>query len=353
MAERQDRAEQARWEKNTRLLLLAVALVLAVVLLWQLKHLLLLIFGSVLVAVLLRGFADLIRNYSPLGSKSSLAVAALVILLFLVGFVTLLGAQIQMQMTQLFERLPEAIAPIERWLGMADLEEWVAQRAEATLEETSLVTQIAGYSSFAAGIAANTFLVLIAGVYMAANPRLYREGLLLLFPETAREEAKETVTVIGRALRLWLLGQLLAMFLVGALVSTGLWLLGVPSALALGLIAGVLEFVPFVGPALAAIPGVAVGLGEGTATALWVAALYLVIQQSEGFIITPLIQQGAVALPPALTLFAIVAFGLLFGPMGILLATPLTVVAFVVVKKLWVRDTLHEETELPGEESES
>jgi predicted PurR-regulated permease PerM len=161
------------------------------------------------------------------------------------------------------------------------------------------------------------------------------------------------VTVIGRALRLWLLGQLLAMFLVGAMIALGLWALGVPSALALGFIAGMLEFVPFLGPIIAALPGVAVGLGEGMETAVWVMALYFIVQQGEGYFIIPLVQQGTVALPPALTLFAIVAFGLLFGPLGILFATPLTVVAFVVVKKLWVRDTLHEETELPGETSES
>lgn len=349
MADPQDRMTRERWTVESRLLLLAVALVAGIALLWQLKHLLLLLFGSVLVAVLLSGFAGIIRRWSPLGPRVSLGVAALVILLFIAGFVTLLGAQIQMQMAQLLERLPELIEPVENWLGMNDLEEWIARRAEETIEQASLVSRIAGFSSIAAGIAANTLLVLIAGLYLAANPRLYRDGLLMLFPDEAREEAAETLTVIGRALRLWLLGQLMAMFLVGALIALGLWLLGIPSALALGLIAGVLEFVPFVGPVLASVPGIAVGLGESGSAALWVAALYLVVQQSEGLFITPLVQQGTVDLPPALTLFAIVAFGLLFGPMGVLFATPLTVVAFVVVKKLWVRDTLHEETELPGE----
>lgn len=255
-------------------------------------------------------------------------------------------------MAELFERLPELIAPVEQWLGMNNLEEWLARRAQATMEDASLVGRIAGYSSIAAGFAANTFLVLVAGVYLAANPRLYRDGLLMLFPESARDEADETLAVIGRALRLWLLGQLLAMFLVGALIALGLWALGVPSALALGFIAGVLEFVPFLGPVIGAFPGIAVGLGESFETALWVIALYVLVQQGEGLLIIPLVQQGTVALPPALTLFAIVAFGLLFGPLGILFATPLAVVAFVVVKKLWVRDPLHEETELPGESEE-
>lgn len=347
----QERKSRRRLTDGARLLLLGLGLLLAVALLWRLKHLLLLIFGSVLVAVLLRGFADLIRRWTPLGPTVSLGLAALIILLFVATFVTLLGAQIQLQMTELFDRLPQLLEPIEEWLGMRDLEEWIARRAEATLRETSIVSQIAGWSSVAAGVIGNTLLVLIGGVYLAARPRLYREGLLMLFPEDAREEAEETLDVMARALRLWLLGQLMAMLLVGSLVALGLWVLGVPSPLALGVLAGLLEFVPFVGPIIAAAPGVAVALAEGMGTALWAGALYLVIQQGEGWLITPLIQQGAVALPPALTLFAIVAFGVLFGPTGVLFATPLAVVAFVAVKKLWVRDTLHEETELPGEET--
>jgi predicted PurR-regulated permease PerM len=137
--------------------------------------------------------------------------------------------------------------------------------------------------------------------------------------------------------------------MVGVLTTLGLWLLGIPSALALGLLAGVLEFVPFLGPILSAVPAVALALGEGMDTMLWVVGLYVAVQQIEGALITPLVQQHTVDLPPALTIFAIVAFGVLFGPLGILLATPLAVVVFVLVKKLWVREVLHENTELPGE----
>jgi predicted PurR-regulated permease PerM len=349
MAESQEEALHRRWKMHAKLLLLAVALIGAAILLWKIRDLLLLIFGAVLVAVLLRGFADLIRAYTRMGPRLSLTLAALVILAFIAGFAALLGAQIQMQMAQLFGRLPELIDPVEDWLGITNLEEWLERRAQATLAEASLVTQIAGYSSILIGALANIVLVLVAGLYLAATPRLYRKGILMLFPDHAREEAEETLDVLGTALRLWLLGQLSAMFLVGALIAGGLSILGVPSALALGFIAGMLEFVPFIGPILAAFPGIAVGLGESPTTALWVAALYFAVQQAEGLFITPLVQQGTVDLPPAVTLFAIVAFGVLFGPLGVLFATPLTVVFFVVVKKLWIRDTLHERTELPGE----
>ena len=123
----------------------------------------------------------------------------------------------------------------------------------------------------------------------------------------------------------------------------------VPAALALALLAGLAQFVPLIGPIVAAIPALLIALAEGWQIALWTLLLYVAIQQVESNLITPLVQRQAVALPPAITLFAVVAFGVLFGPLGILFATPLAVVAFVAVKELWVRDTLGEPTEVPGE----
>ena len=119
--------------------------------------------------------------------------------------------------------------------------------------------------------------------------------------------------------------------------------------MALGLIAGLLEFVPYVGPIVTAVPTMAVAAAEEPTKALWVAGLFLLIQQIEGNLIMPLVQQRTVDLPPVLTIFAVVAFATLFGVLGLLFATPLAVVCFVLVKKLWVRDTLDEETKLPGE----
>lgn len=332
-----------------RVLLLAVCIIVATLLLWQLIHLLLLVFGAVLVAVLLRAFADLIERYTPLQEKSSLAAAVVVILLLIAGFIFILGAQIQQQMFQLASRIPDFLESVEKQSGVSNIEEWLAARIERALDSASIVANVAGYSSAAAGIAANALLVLVGGVYIAIHPRLYRKGFFILLPREARSEAAETITLIGEALKLWLLGQLLAMAFVGALIALGLTILGVPSALALGLIAGLLEFVPYVGPVLSAVPGIATAFTQSPVTALWVAGLYLVVQQLEGILITPLIQQRTVDLPPALTLFAIVAFGMLLGPLGVLFATPLTVVCFVLVKKLWIRETLEEETTIPGE----
>ena len=128
----------------------------------------------------------------------------------------------------------------------------------------------------------------------------------------------------------------------------GLMIIGVPSALTLGLLAALLEFVPFIGPIVAAVPAILLGFAAGPDKAIWVAFLFVAIQQFEGNVLEPMVQQRAVDLPPALLLFALVAGGLVFGVAGILLAAPLTVVLYVLVKKLYVQEALGTPTPLPG-----
>ncbi|MFQ3595886.1 MAG: AI-2E family transporter, partial [Sphingomonadaceae bacterium] len=132
------------------------------------------------------------------------------------------------------------------------------------------------------------------------------------------------------------------------LTGLGLWLIGVPSALTLGLLAGLLEFVPFVGPIVAAIPALLLAGAQGTETFLWTLGLYLLIQQAEGNIIQPLVQRAAVKIPPVLLLFAILVAAPLFGPVGILLAAPLAVLVFTLVKHLYVREALDTPAEPRG-----
>ena len=152
-----------------------------------------------------------------------------------------------------------------------------------------------------------------------------------------------------RLLRLWLKGQAIAMVVVGLLTGFGLWMLGMPSALVLGLMAGLLEFIPFAGPIIAAIPAVLLALAVSPELGLWVVLLYLAVQQFEGNVLTPLVQQYAVDLPGAVLLFSLIGFGTLFGTLGVILAAPLAVVTLVLVKRLYVIETLDTPTPIPGE----
>jgi predicted PurR-regulated permease PerM len=143
------------------------------------------------------------------------------------------------------------------------------------------------------------------------------------------------------------------MTLVGVASALAYWWIGLPSPLALGIIAGATNFVPYLGPILGAIPAMIFALATDLTTAMWTLGAVVAIQQLEGNVITPYIQQRAVSLPPAVVLFAIVVFGLVFGLPGVFMAVPLTVTLMVLVKKIWVRQMLGEETTVPGEEDAS
>lgn len=334
-----------------RLMLIAAAVAIGCLLAWQLAHVLLLAFGAVLVAVLLRAITNLIAHHTPLGGRSALAVSTILVGLIIAGFITLLGAQIRMQFETLVESVPDLIQAVENTLGVSGLQEWLEQRVGGMAKNGAMLSNLANYSGAVITALTHILLVIFAGIYLAVNPGLYRRGATALLPQQRRDEADDALRATGTALKLWLIGKVFSMVLVGALTTAGLWIIGVPSALALGVIAGLLEFVPFVGPIISAVPAIALGLTDGTTTALLVLGLFVVIQQIEGNVITPLVQQRAVDLPPALTMFSILAFGVLFGPLGILMATPLAVVCYVFIKKLWIRDVLNDDTDVPGEDS--
>jgi predicted PurR-regulated permease PerM len=196
---------------------------------------------------------------------------------------------------------------------------------------------------------AEVLIVLFGGIYLAAQPRVYKAGAVKLVPPARRSLVSEAMDESETALRLWLKGQLTAMVVVGLLTGVGLWLLGLPSALVLGLLAGMLEFIPFLGPFLSAVPAILLALAVSPDLALYVLLLYIGVQQFEGYLLSPMVQQYAVQLPGVVLLFSLLGFGILFGTLGVILAAPLTVVTFVLVKRLYVIETLHTRTPIPGE----
>jgi predicted PurR-regulated permease PerM len=189
-------------------------------------------------------------------------------------------------------------------------------------------------------------IMIISGIYLAAQPPLYRRGLIWMFPPSQHARVAEIFDEIGEALRLWLIGQLVEMILIGALSTLALWLIGVPSALALGIIAAIGEFIPYVGPLLAAIPAILVALTKSPEAALWTLLAFLLIHQIEGQLVSPLIQRHMVAIPPAVMLLGIAAITYLFGLVAIIFAAPIAVVVFAAVNLIYVRDTLGEKTTL-------
>jgi predicted PurR-regulated permease PerM len=205
--------------------------------------------------------------------------------------------------------------------------------------------------AFSAGmeIALAAFFMFIIGVYSSASPAFYIDGVLRLFPPTRRDRWREVANMLGRALRWWLMGRVITMVLMSIFTSLALWAIQVPLAFTLGLIAGLLLFIPYIGAFVSAVPALLVGLIQGPQEALWVALVYTGVHLFEGYLITPFVQDRAVAAPPVLLLSAQLFAGVLFGMLGILFATPLAVVGMVLVQKLYLRETLGEEVEISGE----
>ncbi len=342
--------QPSRRREIVETLLIAIAIIGIALLLWTMRGVLILLFGSILLAVILRITARPFKQRLNLPDGTALFVAVLLVAGIVALAFFLFGQEVAAQAESLRETLPSAWQTLFQRLESFGLGEPVRQWLQSVGSggEGVLSSMTRFLVSFT-GVLADTLLVIFGGIYLAADPRLYRQGLAKLVPEKARPKVTEVLDDCYGALRLWLIGRLTSMVLVGLLTGIGLWALGMPAALTLGIAAGMLDFVPFIGPIVAAVPGVLLAFATDPTLALWVILLYVVVQQVEGNIITPLIQKRAVELPPALLLFSLVALGLLFGVLGVILAEPLTVVIYVAVKRLYVIDALDTPTSIPGE----
>jgi predicted PurR-regulated permease PerM len=290
----------------------------------------------------------------PLDANTGSLGGGPVVLVLLAGFGAvgwLFGSQIATQFDVLAESLPKGFAQLVREFGSSPWGEWLLGRAH-DLNLTSATGQAAGYIAalFGSVFRAATYIavLLFSAVYLAAQPGRYRHSLLLLLPRDRRVRIREVLDLMGAVLGRWLIGQSVTMAFVGTLTAFGLWGLGVAAPLALGLIAGMFAFVPYVGPILASIPGILIAAVQGPMPALYAAMIYAGVHLVESNVITPLVQAEAVELPPVLTLFATLVFGLLLGPVGVLLAAPLTVVLLVVINGFYLEDVLGEQRVWPS-----
>lgn len=346
----QGKQRQGRDREFIRRTLIVLALAALFFLVWELRSLLLLIFGAVLIAVIFRAIADPIRSLTHVADGVAVALAVLLVTGILALASWMFGSEVSAQVRTLAESLPDAWRSFERRIGEMGFGERLQTMTEGATPSGSGVLSSVGHLAMSLGGGlADTLIVIVGGIYLAAQPRLYQRGTLKLIPPHQRALADEALEDSGNALRLWLKGQLISMTVVGLLVGVGLWLIGVPSAVALGLLAGILDFVPLVGPIVAALPALLIALTLGPETALWTVGVYLVVQQIEGYFLQPVVQQYAVDLPPVILLFSLLGSGMLFGALGIILAAPLTVVIYVLVKRLYVKEALGTPTPVPGE----
>lgn len=329
-----------------RRLIVTIALIALALLLWELKEVVLLGFAAVLVAVALLAATTSVQKVTKFNHQWSLGIAIVLIVAGFAGAIWLVWPSFQDQLTRLVSRLDESLNELENILGIS----LPGSAQEITSAITGAIDQI--WASFVtlAGALVSVFttllVVVFSGVFLAANPALYRRGLILMFPKSWHAKVGHGLDETGRALRLWLRAQILTMVAVGVMVGALAALFGLPAPLALGLIAGITEFVPIVGPFVGAAPGVLVAVGEGGSMVLIAIAIYVVAQQVEANVITPVLQRRIVSIPPVVLLLSFVALGIIFGAAGIIVAAPLTIALYVVVREFYVGDLLEEHDQL-------
>ncbi|MHB1170435.1 MAG: AI-2E family transporter [Longimicrobiales bacterium] len=313
--------------------------------LWLVRDVLFITFFAVLVASFLSLFIDPLE--ARFGWRRSVAGPLVLLLLVLImgGVLVLVWPTLEAQVSRVSRDLPAVIGSAESWLSeqfrslfgtfsaTGDVVE-ARVRYRAAEELADLVGGTIPLLNTVLGALAGLLLVTFAGLFLAIDPRTYAHGLLRLVPGSQRLRALGVFERIAFTLRRWMAAQAMGMVLIGAASTIGYYVIGLPAALALGLMAGMLAFVPYVGPVLAYIP--AVGIGFTAGKAVEVTVLYLIIQGLESNIVTPLIMKGVVKLPPALTLLFQAAMATVFGFLGLLLAVPILAAGKVVVKELYV-----------------
>lgn len=312
---------------------------------WRLADLILMLFAGALVALMFYQFAEVLRRHLRLPFFLALILAVILPITAISAIGWGFGSLMASQFALLFDRLPAAFDTAQNWLRSNTLGREVIARYESFLPDGSRMVSFVQLvlSNISTAVTA-LLVVIVAGIYLAAQPRLYSEGALALIPPVARRRTVQVVNSVVYSLNAWLKGQGIGMIFVGIGTAIGLWMAGLPSPLAIGLVAGLCEFVPYLGVVVVSIPAVILGFSIGFDTGIWTVVVLVVVQQVQGNLVMPMAQKAMVDLPPALTIFSLIAAGILLGPMGVILAVPLTVVGLVLVKELWTRSA---EAEVP------
>lgn len=318
------------------------AIVLAV-LLYVAPEVLLIGFAGLLLSLFLRGGADQIARWTGLPASVALLVFILLILtgFAVVGFFA--APVVGDQVDQLTQQVPRAISALRTRL---EQQAWSQMLLDQVKPERLLSagSAIAGSatSAFAAtfGALGNVAIIGIIGLFLAIDPLTYATGTRALFTPDQRPRAKAVMDEVATVLRGWLVAQLSSMAVIGVLTGLGLWALGVPLVVALGLLAALLTFIPNLGPILSAAPAVLLALVDDPIAALWVVLLYIAVQLIEGNLTTPLIQQHTINMPPALTIAMQLLLGILFGLLGLALAVPITAAGVTLIRMLYVEGYL-------------
>ncbi len=314
-------------------------------------NVLLLVFAGTLFSIFIRGVSRFVfGRFRKLPEKAGIVATLIFLVTISAAFVIFLAPQLFEQIPKLAEELPKAVNALRE---KTDFFSWLKDFVDGGDGKSPAFTdkltgKLMGVFTTTFGAITSFFIILFVGIYLSFTPFYYVGGFFRLLPSQWRPRADQVLQALDYALSHWLIGRFVGMLVVSVCTYTGLLLLGIPLPLSLAVLAGLLTFIPNIGPILSAIPPVLLGYMQSPSSALYVILLYLAIQAVESYLITPLIQQREVSLPPVLTLTSQIFFVSIFGFLGLLLATPLTASGLVLVKMLYVENVLEEPTDIKG-----
>ena len=332
-------ADDARFIRRALILIVIIAVTAAVL---RAGDLIILAFGSILGAIVIHAIADLYaaRLRAPPRTALALGMATMLALLGFLGW--LFAVAFHDQVALLVTQGPAILARFSQQASASPIGAKLVSAIKAAYAGSQAARDVGGLVRGAGEIVLNFLILLFGAFFLAANPPVYERGLLLLVPPAKRQAAEDALFDVGSTLKLWLRAQLIQMTTMGVLVGLGLWVAGVPSAPALGLLTGLSEFIPYVGPIAAMVPALGLAATQGPTPVLWVLAVFVGVRIVQSNLITPFVTNQVISIPPAVTLFAIIGIGYVFGLFGLFFSAALLVVIFTLIRSLYLREVLGE-----------
>ncbi|CAN5913124.1 AI-2E family transporter [soil metagenome] len=335
---------------RSRMVFVGIGLVFAILLLsflvYKISLIVLVLLLTLLFSIIISGPVDYLEHRGiGRGWGTLIVLAGTTLVIYLAGLA--LADTVTKQAQDFVESLPGLVTDVQALirrfqdaygidlglqLGPADIFERV--RGFVSGDVVAVAADVGG--SIANGISL-AFVALIATIYLVINPSPLVQGFVSFFPAEWRPRARDVLGKMYHAVQRWFLGQLTSMTIIGVFSAIALSIIGIPFAVLLGLVSGLISFVPFIGPVISVIPPTLLGVTSGEPLkAVWVLLAYLIIQAIESNLIQPIVMSRAVSLHPAVVVFALLIMGTLFGFVGLLLAVPLVAALHVLVRELWI-----------------
>ncbi|WP_223649483.1 AI-2E family transporter [Hymenobacter psoromatis] len=307
------------------------------------------VLAALLIALPLRAGADWLHRRTKLPTGLALLVVTLLVLGLLMGMGWLFSDRISEQVRGLQEELPRAVRDVQARVQGTEWGQWLSREnidfTHIAGGTSAWLGRATGIFSSTLSVLADTYVIVFLALFIVIQPKLYRAGLVMLVSKAHRERADQVLDKISDTLVKWVLGRLVSMLAVGMLTVLGLWALGMPMAAVLGLFAGLVTFIPNIGPIISMVPALLLAFfNGGPHMALYVLLLYLGVQTLESAAVSPIVQQRLILMPPALIFIGQLIIGSYTGLLGLTLATPIIAILIVLVKMLYVQDVLGDDS---------